>query len=174
MMRSTFSMTTMASSTTMPIASTRPNNVSTLIDIPNASNPRNVPMTLTGTASIGISVARQLWRKRNTTSVTRIIASTSVIVTSWIDALTNGVVSNGNAHVHALREAGLHLVQPVHDRLLHRERVRAGAHVEQHERRRLAVQASLEVVASRAEHRPADVAQANRPSRPGARGSRCR
>ncbi len=56
-------------------------------------------MTLTGTASIGISVARQLWRKRNTTSVTRIIASTSVIVTSWIDALTNGVVSNGSAHV---------------------------------------------------------------------------
>ena len=35
-------------------------------------------MMLTGTASIGMSVARQLWRKRNTTSVTRIIASTSV------------------------------------------------------------------------------------------------
>ena len=52
-------------------------------------------MTLTGTASIGISVARQLCRKRNTTSVTSSIASTSVITTSLIEAVTNGVVSNG-------------------------------------------------------------------------------
>ena len=29
-----------------------------------------MPITLTGTASIGISVARQLWRKMNTTRVT--------------------------------------------------------------------------------------------------------
>ena len=35
-------------------------------------------MMLTGTASIGIRVARQLWRKRNTTSVTSTIASSSV------------------------------------------------------------------------------------------------
>src|SRR6185503_14911490 len=76
---------------------TSPNSVSTLIDIPKAYSPRNVPITLTGTASIGISVARQLCRKRNTTSVTSTIASTSVIVTSLIEALTNGVVSNGIA-----------------------------------------------------------------------------
>ena len=82
MMRSTFSITTIASSTTMPIASTSPNSVSTLIDMPNTSKPRNVPITLTGTASIGMSVARQLCRKRNTTSVTSTIASTSVIATS--------------------------------------------------------------------------------------------
>jgi hypothetical protein len=97
MIRSTFSITTMASSTTMPIASTSPNSVSTLIDMPKPYSPRNVPITLTGTASIGINVARQLCRKRNTTSVTSTIASTSVIVTSLMEALTNGVVSNGIA-----------------------------------------------------------------------------
>ena len=95
MIRSMFSITTIASSTTMPIASTSANSVSTLMVKPSSRRPRNVPMTLTGTASIGISVARQLWRKMNTTSVTSSIASTSVITTSLIDAVTNGVVSNG-------------------------------------------------------------------------------
>ena len=97
MMRSTFSITTMASSTTMPIASTRANNVSTLIEKPRIQRPRNVPITLTGTASIGISVARQLWRNTNTTQATSSIASSSVNTTSLIDSVTNGVVSNGIA-----------------------------------------------------------------------------
>ena len=52
---------------------------------------------LTGTASIGISVARQLWRNRNTTSDTRISASSSVFTTSSMEAVTNGVVSNGTS-----------------------------------------------------------------------------
>ena len=95
MRRSVFSITTIASSTTMPIASTRANSVSTLIVKPSSSSPRNVPTTLTGTASIGISVARQLWRKTNTTRVTSSMASTSVVTTSLMDAVTNGVVSNG-------------------------------------------------------------------------------
>ena len=71
MRRSVFSMTTMASSTTMPIASTSANSVSTLMVNPSSRRPRNVPTTLTGTASIGMSVARQLCRKMNTTRVTR-------------------------------------------------------------------------------------------------------
>ena len=58
-------------------------------------------------------------------------------------------------------KAGLHLVQPLADRLLDRERVRAGARVQQHERRGHAVQSAFEVVAARAEHRLADVAQAH-------------
>ena len=61
------------------------------MDMWNASKPGKVPITLTGTASIGMSVARQLWRNRNTTSVTRIIASISVTTTSWIEVVTNGV-----------------------------------------------------------------------------------
>ena len=56
-------------------------------------------MMLTGTASTGISVARQLWRKRNTTSVTSAIASSRVLVTSSMLAVTNGVVSNGMVQV---------------------------------------------------------------------------
>jgi hypothetical protein len=43
MMRSTFSTTTMASSTTIPITSTMPNMVSTLMEKPSASNVANVP-----------------------------------------------------------------------------------------------------------------------------------
>jgi hypothetical protein len=95
MRRSTFSITTMASSTTMPMASTRAKRVSRFTEYPRAERPRKVPMMLTGTARIGISVARQVWRKRKTTRVTRAIASRSVITTSSMEAVTNGVVSNG-------------------------------------------------------------------------------
>ncbi len=87
MIRSTFSMTTIASSTTIPMASTKPNNVSRLTLKPSSRIPRKAPMTETGTASTGIRVARQLWRKMKTTSVTRSSASNSVTTTSWIDAV---------------------------------------------------------------------------------------
>ena len=56
MMRSTFSTTTMASSTRMPMASTRPNMVSTLMVKPAASITPKVPSSATGTTSVGISV----------------------------------------------------------------------------------------------------------------------
>jgi hypothetical protein len=98
MIRSTFSITTIASSTTMPIARTSPNSVSVLMVKPSACSPRKVPMMLTGTAIIGITVARQLLRKRNTTSVTSSIASISVLTTSSIEAVMKGVVSNGTAN----------------------------------------------------------------------------
>ncbi len=94
--RSTFSSTTIASSTTMPVASTMAKSVSVLIVNPNSSRPANVPTSETGTAIIGISVARHVWRKRNTTSSTRrAAASMSVMITSWIDESTKRVVSNG-------------------------------------------------------------------------------
>src|SRR6185437_10278111 len=95
MMRSTFSITTMASSTTIPMASTRPNSVSRLMEKPSRRMPKNAPTMDTGTATNGMSVARQLWRNTNTTSVTRNSASTSVSTTSLIDWVMNGVVSNG-------------------------------------------------------------------------------
>ena len=59
MCRSTFSTTTMASSTTIPIASTRPNSDSTLIEKPKPSSTANVPMIETGTATSGMTEARQ-------------------------------------------------------------------------------------------------------------------
>ena len=58
MMRSTFSSTTMASSTTMPMASTSPNRVSRLIEKPSRYMPAKVPMIDTGTAMIGMIIAR--------------------------------------------------------------------------------------------------------------------
>ena len=56
MMRSTFSTTTIASSTTMPITSTMANMVSTLIEKPIASSVAKVPSSAIGTTSVGISV----------------------------------------------------------------------------------------------------------------------
>src|SRR5437868_14900712 len=57
--RSTASTTTMASSTTSPMASTSPNKESVLMENPNSGKKTNVPMSETGTASMGIIVARQ-------------------------------------------------------------------------------------------------------------------
>ncbi len=54
--RSTFSTTTIASSTMMPIASTMPNIVSTLIEKPVISMTVKVPSIATGATIAGISV----------------------------------------------------------------------------------------------------------------------
>ena len=93
--RSTFSTTTMASSTSRPIASTRPKSVSVLMEYPAADITPNVPSSTTGTAMDGMSVARQFWRKRYITRKTSTIASISVFTTSFTEMRTNGVVSYG-------------------------------------------------------------------------------
>ena len=82
-----------ASSTTRPIASTRPSSVSELIEKPNAAITANVPTIDTGIATIGINVARQSFKKRKITTSTRIAASISVFTSSCSDASTNVVVS---------------------------------------------------------------------------------
>ena len=89
----TASTTTMASSTTMPIASTRPNIVSVLIVKPSAGKKMNVPIRETGMATSGIRVARAFCRKTNTTSTTSRIASNRVWTISSIEADTAGVES---------------------------------------------------------------------------------
>ncbi len=78
MIRSMFSSTTIASSTTIPMASVIANNVRVLIEKFRTQRPAIVPISDTGTASIGMSVARQLCRKTNTTMSTRSPASKSV------------------------------------------------------------------------------------------------
>ena len=93
MMRSTFSMTTIASSTTMPIASTMPNNVSWLMVNPKAYMPMKAPMSATGTTSVGISVARRFCRNTSITMKTRIMASISVLTTSLMEMLMKSVLS---------------------------------------------------------------------------------
>ena len=62
MCRSTFSITTIASSTTKPVASVIPNNVSVLIEKPNAFTKMNVPTSETGIVIAGINVLRQSCR----------------------------------------------------------------------------------------------------------------
>ena len=64
MKRAIFSMTTIASSTTSPVASVSPKSVSVLIENPSAFNIANVPMSETGIVIAGINVVRQSCKKR--------------------------------------------------------------------------------------------------------------
>ncbi len=82
MLRCTASTTTMASSTTMPMESTRPNMLVMLMEKPSNGNSAMAPMTATGTVSSGINVARQFCRKMKTTKMTRPTAASSVNTTS--------------------------------------------------------------------------------------------
>ncbi len=93
MCRCTFSITTMASSTTSPVASVMPNSVSELIENPNSLTNRNVPISETGIVTAGMIVARQSCRNRKMTTMTITIASTRVTSTSWIESETTCVVS---------------------------------------------------------------------------------
>ena len=56
------STTTMASSTTMPIANINPNTVRLFREKPNVCMTVKVPISETGIASTGITAARQDWR----------------------------------------------------------------------------------------------------------------
>ncbi len=64
MLRSTFSTTTMASSTTMPMASTRPKSVSRLMEKPMTSMPAKAPISATKMATMQMIVERNFCRKR--------------------------------------------------------------------------------------------------------------
>ncbi len=64
MLRSTFSTTTIASSTTMPMASTSPNSVIRLIEKPSASMPAKVAISDTRIATMQMIVVRKLCRNR--------------------------------------------------------------------------------------------------------------
>src|SRR5437879_10703049 len=60
---STFSITTIASSTTSPVASVIPNSVSVLIEKPSNFTKTNVPINETGMVIAGINVLRQSCKK---------------------------------------------------------------------------------------------------------------
>ena len=95
MWRATPSTITIASSTTMPIASTMPNRVERLMVKPSAAIAAKAPMMVTGIVVAGTSVARQSCRKIMITTSTRTPASNRVMNTSLIEVLTKAVVSNG-------------------------------------------------------------------------------
>src|ERR1051325_10971218 len=92
-LRSTFSTTTMASSTTIPMASTKPNSERLLIEKPSASMTANVPTSDTGTAASGMMDARQVWRNTMTTITTSSTASIKVCTTASMEWLTKTVGS---------------------------------------------------------------------------------
>ncbi len=58
-----------------------------------AASTAKVPSSTTGTAMVGISVARMFCRNTNMTMNTSAIASNRVLITSWMDLRTKGVVS---------------------------------------------------------------------------------
>jgi hypothetical protein len=91
--RSQFSTTTMASSTTVPMASTSARSDTVFRLNPSANSTAKVPISDTGTAASGISVARQLPRKTKTTSTTRTKAWKMVVRNSSILASMNCVAS---------------------------------------------------------------------------------
>ena len=88
-----FSSTTIASSTTRPIASTIASSVSVLIVNPNRYISANAPISDTGIVTIGMIVARRLRRKKKITSTTSTIASTMVVNTDAIERSMNTDVS---------------------------------------------------------------------------------
>ena len=98
MWRSMFSITTIASSTTIPVASTIPKSVSVLIEKPNSFTKAKVPTSETGIVIVGISVLRQFCRNTYITSTTSAIASTSVSSTSLIDSRTTPTLSKASRH----------------------------------------------------------------------------
>ncbi|MNI34458.1 hypothetical protein D3C73_884490 [compost metagenome] len=74
----TASTTTMASSTTIPMANTKAKRVNILMVNPNTSKKKNVPTMATGTAIAGIMVDRISCKNKKTTKKTKMNASINV------------------------------------------------------------------------------------------------
>ena len=74
-----FSSTTMASSTTSPMASTSDSSVSVLMVKPAAAMMPKAPIRLTGIVTNGMIDARTVRRKTKTTSATSSMASAMVV-----------------------------------------------------------------------------------------------
>ena len=91
--RDEFSTTTMASSTTMAIAKTRPNNVNKFMENPNNFITAKVPNNEIGMVSAGMMTARMFCKNKNITKITSNVVSAIVTRTSWMEAVTYLVLS---------------------------------------------------------------------------------
>ena len=94
----TASTTTMASSTTIPMASTSPSKDRLFTVKPNSGNATNAPSRETGMAMVGIRVARQSWIKIKTTKITRARAITRVSMISLIPLVMGSVASSDTSY----------------------------------------------------------------------------
>ena len=99
--RCTFSMTTMASSTTSPVARVMPKSVSELMEKPKILMKAKVPMSETGMVTAGMMVARQSCRKRKMTMMTMMMASPMVVTTSWMESPMTSRRIDGDDALHA-------------------------------------------------------------------------
>ena len=82
----TASTTTIALSTTIPMAITRANKVIRLSEKPMVCMKKKVPINETGTAKTGMMVSLPFCKKMNTTKATRRNASSNVLITSLMEA----------------------------------------------------------------------------------------
>src|SRR5206468_11264014 len=80
------------------MASTSPKSESVLIENPNNGNTTNVPINDTRTAHNGMSVARQPWKKMNTSMMTSTNTENKVLTISRIPSLTENVCSSPTAY----------------------------------------------------------------------------
>src|SRR5882724_12056578 len=92
-------MTTIASSTTSPVASVIPKSVSELMEKPKSLMKANVPISDTGIVTAGITVARQSSKKKKITMMTMTTASSSVLTTSRTESPTTVVVSKATTYL---------------------------------------------------------------------------
>ena len=115
------STTTIASSTTIPIARTTANNVNRLIENPSTAIAANAPMIVTGTVVAGTNVARQSCRNTTITTSTNSPASNNVWYTS-VDRLPH-------KRRRVERNLVLQSLRKVFRQLLHR-RAHAGRRVQ--------------------------------------------
>ena len=95
----TASTTTMASSTTIPMAKTRPRRDNTLMVKPINGNRINAPIRETGMAMVGISAALQSWIKIKTTKITSARAINRVSMISSMPAVMARVVSRDTSYL---------------------------------------------------------------------------
>ena len=94
-----FSVTTIASSTTSPTASTTASMESTLMEKPARYITKKMPISEMGITNAGMSVTRQLRRKAKMISTTRMNAMMTVFCTSAMEALINLVLSNATSRI---------------------------------------------------------------------------
>src|ERR1700739_793241 len=93
----TFSITTIASSTTKPVARVTQKRVSELIENSNILLNMKVPISDTGMVTAGMIVARQSSRNRKMTTMTITMGSARVTITSRMESPTTVVESKAMA-----------------------------------------------------------------------------
>ena len=83
MWRTMFSISTMASSTRMPVTMVMASRLTRLSEKPAASIAQNAGTMESGKAMAAMSVARQSRRKMNTTTMARMAPSIIVFIVEW-------------------------------------------------------------------------------------------